>query len=168
MGRADDRKHRATGQPKGGKRPGAGKPLGTKQVLEYGEVKAIKAAGLRVPEAASPGAREVADEALATLIDGMRGELSYLEGPMQVKCAVRLREEICGPLAQKLEHSGPDGGALQVSIQINRTVTAVPPVIRRVGDRQAAFAVISEQSDSENEDLSGATNRDPHPTEVEQ
>ncbi|WFG54178.1 hypothetical protein Mx9_p71 [Myxococcus phage Mx9] len=28
-----------------------------------------------------------------------------------------IREEVCGPLAQKLEHSGPEGGALVVEVR---------------------------------------------------
>jgi hypothetical protein len=117
------RKHRATGsKPPGGARPGAGRPAGATSALEYGEVKAVKAAGLRVPEAAPKEYRELADEALGVLIDVMRGDANFLKAPIQLKAATRLREEICGPLAQKLEHTGKDGEALQVSININRTV----------------------------------------------
>lgn len=122
-GKGENRKHRATGQkPPGGAREGSGRPEGSKNTLAYGEVKAIKAAGLRVPATATPEAKELADEALGIVADIMRGGVSYLTASHQLKAATRIREEVCGPLAQKLEHSGPDGGPLQVSIQINRTV----------------------------------------------
>lgn len=119
MGRADGRK-----SGRGGARPGAGKPRGTKQILEYGQVKAVKAAGLRIPEGTPQEAREVADESLGVIIEAMRGQLGYLDGPFRLKAAAMLREEICGPVKQRFEHTGPNDGPLQVSIEINRTVRA--------------------------------------------
>lgn len=131
MGKGDNRKHRATGKkPPGGKREGSGRPEGSANTLEYGEVRAIKAAGLRVPEGAHPEARDLADEALGVIIKAMRGEISFVESGIRQKAAVRIREEVCGPLAQKHEHAGHDGGPLQVSINVVRTVAEPVTVIR--------------------------------------
>jgi hypothetical protein len=110
------RKHLATGNPRGGSRRGAGRPTGNKNTLAYGEVKAVKAAGLRVPEGATQEQRELADEALGLLTDILRGKVkrSFREGdkehlavPMdlRMRTATHLREEICGPVKQRVEHS---------------------------------------------------------------
>lgn len=104
----------------GGKRPGAGRPLGSKNVLGLGEVKALKAAGLRVPKDAPEGHRELADEALQRIVDVMRGDVSYLEAGGVLKASTHIRAEICGELTKKVEASGPDGGPLEVVI---KTVT---------------------------------------------
>lgn len=104
----------------GGKRESAGRPPGSRNVLGYGEVAAIKAAGLRVPEAAPVDHRELADEALSTVVDVMRGRVHWQEAGPRLKAATLIRQEICGPVPTKLEHSGADGAPL--SITINRTV----------------------------------------------
>jgi hypothetical protein len=97
----------------GGKRnPPGGRPRGSNNTLEYGEVKAVKAAGLRVPDTAKPAERELADEALGLLVTVMRGGVHFMEAPTRLKAATRIREEICGPLATKVEHSGKDGGPM--------------------------------------------------------
>lgn len=114
------RKHRATGKAKGGARQGAGRPEGSFNALNLGEVGAVKAAGLRVPATASPQERDLADECLDTITRVMRGQVSYLEAPVRLKASAVLREEICGPVAQKHELTGKDGERLRVSININR------------------------------------------------
>jgi hypothetical protein len=101
---------------RGGKRPGAGRPAGSKNALGYGEVKALKAAGLRVPEKAPEAHRELADEALGAMIDVMRGDVSYLQAPAVLKAATAIRAEICGPVPTKLEHTGADGEPLTVKV----------------------------------------------------
>lgn len=117
MSATGKRKHRGTGKPRGGKREGSGRPEGSANTLEYGEVRAVKAAGLRVPESATPEQRELADESLGILVDIMRGKVrravreeeegEYLAVPMdlRMRTATHIREEVCGPLKQRVEHS---------------------------------------------------------------
>lgn len=121
------RTHRATGAPRGGERPGAGRPEGTQNVLEYGEVRAVKAAGLRLPKNVTAEHAALADEALETIVSIMRGKVKVnfeelAEGfrpvpvELQSRMAIRVREEICGPLAQKIQHTGANDGALEIHI----------------------------------------------------
>lgn len=101
------RKHVATGRKApGGSRPGAGRKPGSTNVLEYGEVKAVKVAGLRVPVGAPQEVKALADRAQQRIIDAMECKVHYLDGNTVLKAATRLREEICGPLTQKVQVSG--------------------------------------------------------------
>ncbi len=102
------RKHIATGKKRGGKRKGAGRQPGP-NALGYGEVKAIKAAGLRVPESATPEQRELADECLGTMTSVMRGKVHHLLAPHRLKASTAIREEICGAVKQKIEVNNLDG-----------------------------------------------------------
>lgn len=112
------RKHRATGnKPPGGAREGAGRPEGTSNTLGYGEVKATKAAGLRVPEALDEDSKRLAAHALQRIVDVMDGKVHAFDASHVLKAATHVRLETCGPVAQRVEHSGPDGGALQVVVQ---------------------------------------------------
>lgn len=116
------RKHRATGgKPPGGARAGAGRPVGATNALEMGAVNAIQTFRHRVPESASREAAAVADEAMGAIIQVMRGEVMF-GATDRLRAATMVRQEVCGPIAQKVEHGGPDGGPLQVSIEIVRTV----------------------------------------------
>lgn len=117
------RKHRKTGAPRGGARSGAGRTEGSTNALGLGEVRAVKAAGLRVPDGAPKEQRELANEALGTIIDVMRGSIGFVEAPMRLKASAHIREEICGPVAKQVNLAGNDGGPLQVSININRGKT---------------------------------------------
>ncbi|WP_242394839.1 hypothetical protein [Anaeromyxobacter oryzisoli] len=86
-------------------------------MLPRGAVAAIKAAGLRVPESASPAERELADLALRRIVDVMDERVNPF-GAFSVLTAARgLREEICGPVPKKLEHAGPGGGAIVFKIE---------------------------------------------------
>lgn len=102
------RKHVATGNPKGGKRPGAGRPQGSKNTLPLGAVKAIKVAGLRVPESATPQERQLADRALERIVDVMEERVFAFGGQAHaVLTAARgIREEICGKVADKHQLDG--------------------------------------------------------------
>lgn len=112
------RKHRRTGAPKGGRREGAGRPLGSANTLELGEVRAVKACKLRLPADATPEVEAVAERAFERLVDVMEGRVSYLEAGSILKAATRLREEACGPLLQKVEHTGKDGAPLVFNIDL--------------------------------------------------
>lgn len=98
--------HRATGRkPPGGRRPGAGRPKGATNALEVGEVAAIKAMRWRVPDAAPPPAADAAGEAFTALVEVMRKP--FVRGSREKLAAARaIREEVCGPVKQQVEHSG--------------------------------------------------------------
>lgn len=102
---------------KGGKRPGAGRPKGATNALPAGAVAAIKAARLRVPADATPEAAQLAGRALERIIDVMEDRCGM--GSFAVLGAARaLREEVCGPLKQKVEHTGAEGGPLVVKVVV--------------------------------------------------
>ena len=103
---------------RGGKRPGAGRPPGVVEVLGRGEVKAIRAARLRVPEGIHPAAEEMAQRALERIVDVMEERVHHTQAGGVLKAATRLREEACGPLLQKVALTDPTGeGPLQVVVQ---------------------------------------------------
>lgn len=99
------KKYVPNGRPHGGKRADAGRKDGTKNTLGYGEVKAVKAAGLRVPDDATKDQRELADRALERIADVMEAKVWHAQAGHVMKAAVHLREEICGSIKQKVEHS---------------------------------------------------------------
>lgn len=106
----------------GGKRGGSGRPNGARNALPYGGKQAIDACRFRVPDDASDEQIMLADRSLQRIVDCMEGRVfpEMLTGIL--KAATWVRTEACGPMAQKVEHSGPNGGELKVSIEINRTV----------------------------------------------
>ncbi len=105
MGRST-RKHVATGaKPPGGPRPGAGRKPG-KNTLEYGEVKALAAFKLRIPEGASPELENLAGRALERIVAVMEEKVNSFQARNVLSAATRLREEACGPLTQKVQVSG--------------------------------------------------------------
>lgn len=92
---------------RGGRRPGAGRPKDSKNVLDYGEVAAIAAAKLRPPPAeAPPEVHQLAARALVRLVDVMEAKVWEKQARNVLAAATRIREEACGPLAQKVEHTG--------------------------------------------------------------
>lgn len=102
------RKHRATGEARGGVREGAGRKEGTKNTLGYGEVKATKAAKLRVPEALDEDSKRLAAHALQRIVDVMDGDVHAFDAGHVLKAATHVRLETCGPVTQKVEHSFSD------------------------------------------------------------
>lgn len=89
---------------RGGKRPGAGRPAGSTNALEYGEARAVKALRLRVPEATPEPVAAVADEAFETVVRMMRGEeFDASMAAVKLRAAAMVREEICGPVKQRVE-----------------------------------------------------------------
>lgn len=104
------RKHRATGKSRGGARPGAGHPKGVFQPLPRGAVEAVKACRLRVPAGASEDAAKLADLALQRIVDVMVGQniAPFVSQQDVLKAASIVRNEVCGPVTQKLEHSFSD------------------------------------------------------------
>jgi hypothetical protein len=108
------------GSRKGGKRPGAGRPKGSRNALERGEVQALKALRRRVPKDAEPGDVALADEARDVILQAMRGGIHWQECPPRLKAATWVREEVCGPRPTKIEASGPDGEPLIININTGR------------------------------------------------
>lgn len=91
---------------RGGKRSGAGRPKGSKNTLNYGEVAAIAAAKLRPPPSeAPPEVHQLAARALERITDVMEEKVWERQGRNVLAAATRIREEACGPLTQKVEHS---------------------------------------------------------------
>lgn len=89
----------------GGKRDGSGRRPGSKNALALGEVAAVKAAGLRVPESATPAERTLADRALQRIASVMEETVSGFASTAVLKAATHIREEVCGAIKQKLEVS---------------------------------------------------------------
>lgn len=116
MGGANDRKHRATGKPRGGTRDRAGRPTGSTNALELGEVRGVKALGLRVPEGAAPDVRALADRAQQRIIDVMEGDVEPFAASTILKAATHLREETCGPIAKQVNLAGANGEQLTINV----------------------------------------------------
>jgi hypothetical protein len=101
------RKHRATGQkPPGGARAGAGRPEGSRNTLPLGAVNALKGLKHRVPEGTAPELAELADDALALIATTLREPIYDPQVALaKLKLAQAARAEVCGPIAQKHEHT---------------------------------------------------------------
>jgi hypothetical protein len=90
---------------RGGRRAGAGRPSGVREALPRGTVKAVQALRVRVPEGVPDELAEIADEAFNKMVAIVRGSGHRYQG-IQLNAARAVREEICGPVATKVEHSG--------------------------------------------------------------
>lgn len=100
------RKHVATGKkPPGGPRAGAGRKSGTQNTLPYGVVQAVKTSGLRIPQGTDPGHAALADLALEKVRAVLAGEVFHINHAGVLKAATIAREEVCGPVKQRVEHS---------------------------------------------------------------
>lgn len=106
------RAHRANGKPKGGAKPGAGRPKGaldTKPRAPKLSLDSIRAMRLRLPPNATPEQATLAGDALATMVRVMRGQAGK-DAFSRLKAALATREEICGPVTQRHEVGGIEGG----------------------------------------------------------
>lgn len=100
--------------PRGGKRAGAGRPKGSRDVLPRGAVSILR---LRVPPGATPEAAALADEALTAVAAVMRDDWKVKGAAAKLAAAAHLREEICGPMPQKHEVAGKDGGPVEFTVR---------------------------------------------------
>lgn len=100
----------------GGKREGAGRKAGSRNTLGYGEVKALRSLRYRLKEGTPPEMAAAAGIALDRIVDVMMERVPPTAAPSVLKAATLLREEACGPIAQKHEVAGPEGGALVVKV----------------------------------------------------
>lgn len=80
-------------------------------------MKALRVSRLRVPEGAPEAHGFLADTALGRIIDVMMEQVTGPDAGNVLKAATRIREEVCGPLAQKHEVAGEGGGPLVVEIR---------------------------------------------------
>lgn len=101
----------------GGARPGAGRPEGVNEPLPRGTIAALKGLRHRVPSGTPEVAADIADEAFSAIVDVMRGEFRRKGSREVLRAATALRAEVCGPIVQKLEHTGADGQALIVEVR---------------------------------------------------
>lgn len=103
--------------PRGGKRLGAGRPLGAKNALPQGCVAAIKAANLRVPEDAPEAHRALANRALERMAAVMEETVSPLGAFSVLSAARAIREEVCGPVPKRHELTGKDGAPMEFTVK---------------------------------------------------
>lgn len=106
--------------PRGGRRPGAGRPKGVRSALPYGLAGAITEwnrmerkmaklnvpkvpAGYRVPTDAPQDIKDAADFAFQRMIDVAAGRVRSDKATSVLKGAIEIRKEICGPIVQKTE-----------------------------------------------------------------
>lgn len=74
-------------------------------------MRAIQALRHRVPEGTTPELADVADEAFDAVVQVMRGEfIDSQVASTRLRAAAMVREEVCGKVAQPMEHAGKDGG----------------------------------------------------------
>lgn len=120
--------------PRGGKRTGAGRKTGSVDTVNRlkprGATSALKSLRHRVPEGTPDALADIAGEAFQAIVDVMRGESYGAEGFTILSASKLVREEVCGPVKQKHEVTGADGGPVQVSISISRAPhrTEYPPL----------------------------------------
>lgn len=89
----------------GGKRPGAGRPKGADNALPYGAVQALRSLNHRLPASVSEEAKALSERCTARIVDVLEERVGFQEAGHVLKAATILREEICGPLKQRVEHS---------------------------------------------------------------
>jgi hypothetical protein len=137
-------KPKAHPKPRGGAREGAGRKAGGFNALPHGAVEALQSLRHRVPETLPEGLKGVADEAFQRVVDVMRGDVLPESSHSILAAAKHVREELCGPIAKKLEHSGPNGTALSVSICLTR---AEPPAAPQLPNHEDAGRPLQPEGD---------------------
>ncbi len=75
-------------------------------MLPLGAVEAVKSLNHRVPKDAPPEAAALANHALARIVAVLDERVHFTASGHVLKAATLLREEVCGQVAQKLEHTG--------------------------------------------------------------
>jgi len=113
------RKHRATGKPRGGYRPGAGRPYGSRNALPKGAKQALESANRAARDIiASKGAdgrlgkdtdedkRHALEHIYGRVADVLDGRVHWSAGTSVLKAAAMASDAIAGKQAEKVEHSG--------------------------------------------------------------
>jgi hypothetical protein len=95
--------------PRGGKRTGAGRPSGSKDVLPRGSIpairsltiapKGVRAKGLELSEEE----QAIADRAFQRIVDVMDGRVHPSEMPSVLKASTEVRSEVLGERTKKLD-----------------------------------------------------------------
>ena len=85
---------------------------------------AVKAAGLRVPDSATPAQRELADRALQRIAAVMEENVNPMAASFVLKASTVLREEVCGQMKQRVEHSFDGMTDEQLEARFKSLVTA--------------------------------------------
>ena len=106
-----------TPKKRGGARPGAGRPKGSKNVLPLGAVAAIKSTRLRVPDGTMPEHAALADRALQRIVDVMEERVFDRQSAAVLSAARVIREEVCGGIPKPVAVSGPAGAAIVFRIE---------------------------------------------------
>ena len=88
-------------------------------------LKAFDAVRINVPENTAPEVAALADEAIATVLKVMRGQTGR-HSLTQLTAAGVIRDEICGPIKQRLSIEGA-GGPPRMSVTID--MSPQPPTI---------------------------------------
>lgn len=83
-----------------------GRPLGSKNSLPLGTVKALRAMKMRVPQTATPEEAEIAGWAFERMCQATAGLVHSRRAPTVLKGAIAIREEVCGPLVKETRISG--------------------------------------------------------------
>ncbi len=93
--------------PNGGRREGAGRPKGSKSALPLGDVKALKSLRRRIPDEVSEEDAEIAEDAFQVMVKVMTGKIHEKNGGrLRLSAATAVREDVCIPKKQVVEHSG--------------------------------------------------------------
>jgi hypothetical protein len=100
----------------GGKRAGAGRPVGIPETQPRGLCKARRLCRLRVPADATPYERDLAQQALDAIVSVMNGEVPAEQQSGVLRAAIHLREELLGKPSQRLDLEGKGGFSLNVTV----------------------------------------------------
>lgn len=108
------------GMGNGGRRPGAGRKAGTKNVLPLGTVAVLNAARIarkRLGDDAHPDDLAAVTRVYERVADVLEERVDWRSATPVLKAGAMVADAVAGPLAQKHEHAGEGGGPLEVVIR---------------------------------------------------
>ena len=144
------RKHVATGNPRGGFREGAGRPVGSKDTVPKGFKKASKIARFRAPEGTPEDVANIADKAFRRILRIMNGKIDYQSAGPQLKAACVVREEICGSIKQTIEHQGKNGGPVEIFLTDEERKNRVLEILNEAAKRTNSASESDKGGETEN------------------
>lgn len=74
-----------------------------------------QASGIRLPDGLKPEAVDLAERAMARIVDVAMERVAPEVAPSVLKAAMRIRDEVCGPIVQRLEHGGKQGEPININ-----------------------------------------------------
>lgn len=104
----------------GGRRPGAGRKPGTPNVLPTGTVAALDAARIaqkRLGKDADPADLAVLQHVYSRVADVLAEKVDFRQAGHVLKGSAMVADAVAGPIVQKVQASGADGGPLTVLIR---------------------------------------------------